>query len=110
MLATRIGTMRGNWVLLFEKMDENKDGKLSPDELHAGLTTGCLQGKYDQDEIQEMFGKLDANKDGFVSLDEYLDYHTGRPSEEMVISDFNNKVKQITDTVLRSFREVGSHM
>ena len=82
----------------FEKMDVNGDKALSPDELHAGLTRGCLQGKYDQDEIQEMFGKLDANGDGHVSLDEYLDY--------FIIQDFDKQVKGITDTVLGPFREV----
>ena len=82
----------------FEKMDDNHDEKLSSKELHAGLTTGCLQGKYDQDEIQEMFGKLDANGDGHVSLDEYLDY--------FIIQDFDKQVKGITGTVLGPFREV----
>jgi len=81
----------------FEKMDDNHDEKLSSKELHAGLTTGCLQGKYDQDEIQEMFGKLDANGDGHVSLDEYLDY--------FIIQDFDKQVKGITGTVLGPFRE-----
>ena len=82
----------------FEKMDVNGDKVLSSDELHAGLTRGCLQGKYDQDEIQEMFGKLDANGDGHVSLDEYLDY--------FIIQDFDKQVKGITGTVLEPFREV----
>ena len=83
----------------FEKMDVNGDKVLSSDELHAGLTRGCLQGKYDQDEIQEMFGKLDTNKDGHISLDEYLDY--------FIIKDFDEQVKGITDTVMEPFRQVG---
>ena len=83
----------------FEKMDVNGDKALSSDELHAGLTRGCLQGKYDQDEIQEMFGKLDTNKDGHISLDEYLDY--------FIIKDFDEQVKGITDTVMEPFRQVG---
>ena len=81
----------------FKKMDVNNDKKLSSKELHAGLTTGCLQGKYDQDEIQEMFGKLDTNKDGHISLDEYLDY--------FIINDFDEQVKGITNTVMESFRQ-----
>ena len=81
----------------FEKMDVNGDKALSSDELHAGLTRGCLQGKYDQDEIQEMFGKLDTNKDGHISLDEYLDY--------FIIKDFDEQVKGITNTVMESFRQ-----
>ena len=82
-----------------EKMDVNGDKALSSDELHAGLTRGCLQDRYTQDEIQEMFGKLDVNEDGHVSLDEYLDY--------FIIQDFDKQVKEITDAVLEPFREVG---
>ena len=81
----------------FEKMDVNGDKALSSDELHAGLTRGCLQDRYTQDEIQEMFGKLDVNEDGHVSLDEYLDY--------FIIQDFDKQVKEITNAVLEPFRE-----
>jgi hypothetical protein len=81
----------------FEKMDINGNKVLSSDELHAGLTRGCLQGRYNQDEIQEMFGKLDANKDGHVSIDEYLDY--------FIVKDFDEQVKEITDIVMGPFRE-----
>ena len=83
----------------FEKMDVNGDKALSSDELHAGLTRGCLQDRYTQDEIQEMFGKLDANEDGHVSLDEYLDY--------FIIPAFDKQVKAITGPVFKRFREVG---
>ena len=81
----------------FEKMDVNGDKALSSDELHAGLTRGCLQDRYTQDEIQEMFGKLDVNEDGHVSLDEDLDY--------FIIQDFDKQVKEITDAVLEPFRK-----
>ena len=82
----------------FEKMDVNGDKALSSDELHAGLNWGCLQGKYDQDEIQEMFGKLDADKDGQVSLGEYVDY--------FIVQDFDKQVKGIMGTVLGQFQQV----
>ena len=44
---------------IFEKLDENKDGKISPQE--AQVSPALVKG----------FDKIDANKDGFLSADEF---------------------------------------
>lgn len=44
---------------IFEKLDENKDGKVSPQE--AQVSPALVKG----------FEKIDTNKDGFLSPDEF---------------------------------------
>lgn len=44
---------------IFEKLDTNKDGKVSPQE--AQVSPALVKG----------FEKIDANKDGFLSADEF---------------------------------------
>ncbi|WP_415896689.1 hypothetical protein ACMXYX_12465 [Neptuniibacter sp. QD72_48] len=46
-------------ISIFEKLDENKDGKVSPQE--AQVSPALVKG----------FNKIDANKDGFLSPDEF---------------------------------------
>ncbi|KXJ51226.1 hypothetical protein WNY58_08520 [Neptuniibacter pectenicola] len=44
---------------IFEKLDENKDGKVSPQE--AQVSPALVKG----------FDKIDTNRDGFLSPDEF---------------------------------------
>lgn len=50
----------------FDKLDTNSDGKLTLDELKAGLKGKAV------DHADKIFAKMDANSDGSVSKDEYV--------------------------------------
>ena len=54
-----------NLRLAFDKFDENKDGKLSMDELKKVL--GTSNNEY----IKEMMQKIDENKDGSINFKEF---------------------------------------
>jgi Ca2+-binding EF-hand superfamily protein len=62
----------------FSKLDADKDGKLSPEEVKAMDTDN--DGKISRDEAKtygipiSVFDKLDANKDGFISQEEMKTY------------------------------------
>lgn len=49
----------------FEKLDTNRDGRLSREEAAA------------YPELAKQFAKIDANKDGFISLDELTAKRSG---------------------------------
>ena len=78
-----VGSMKGGsedkakseW---FSKLDANKDGKLSPEEVKAIDTDN--DGKISRDEAKAygipaaVFDKMDNNKDGFISQEEMKTY------------------------------------
>ena len=55
------GMQSGGMPPMFEKFDNNHDGKLSKDEVHNG--------------VDKMFSEIDANKDGYISKDEMQAHH-----------------------------------
>jgi len=57
--------------LAFEKFDSDSDGKLTIDELKAGLEkTLNIQLSYDR--VKRLIEELDVNKDGYLELDEMV--------------------------------------
>lgn len=56
---------------VFDRMDKDKSGKLSGQELMAVLVAENL---YNQDDVKALFGKCkDTDGDGLVSLQEFMD-------------------------------------
>ena len=74
-IVNRIKDPTGEHTREFDKMDIDKNRTLSVSELHAGMTTGPLQGKYNQDQISTLFDQIDVDGDKNVTLDEYLNFH-----------------------------------
>lgn len=54
-----------NLRLAFDKFDENKDGRLSGEEIRKVL------GSADHEYIKEMISKIDENNDGFINYEEF---------------------------------------
>ena len=68
MLATRIGTMRGNWVLLFEKIDEDNSGRLSFDEFAAAAEFLGVDEALDEDSLRALWAYIDNDNSGEVTI------------------------------------------
>ena len=61
---------------VFEKMDTNKDGKISKEEFEkffGTITKNKLRGKSGQ-LTKRLFSLLDTNKDGFLSKEEFAKF------------------------------------
>src|SRR3954470_4506822 len=57
---------------MFARLDANRDGRVTPDELHA-------VGEHRRDDMrQHMFDRIDANHDGNISRDEFAAAHADR--------------------------------
>ncbi len=56
----------------FDRIDKNKDGWLSPSELHQGL----LSSGWEQDEVCKLFDIIDINKDGRITKAEFIQFKT----------------------------------
>lgn len=55
----------------FLAMDENKDGKLSKEEVHNGYSKVFGQD-IDMEEVDEIFRKADTDNSGFIDYDEFV--------------------------------------
>lgn len=58
----------------FQKIDKNKDGKVSIDEFSMVAKKGKTPSKKQIKKKKKLFKKLDANKDKKISTIEYSDY------------------------------------
>ena len=58
----------------FDKLDVNKNGSLSSDELFDGL----LSAGWEQDEVSSLFDNIDANGDNKITKEEFLSYNWNR--------------------------------
>jgi Ca2+-binding EF-hand superfamily protein len=73
--SSSVDKIKSEW---FSKLDANKDGKLSPEELKAMDANN--DGKISRDEAKtygiptSVFDKIDNNKDGFISQEEMKTY------------------------------------
>ncbi len=64
---------KSHWLSFeFDRIDKNKDGFLSPSELHQGL----LSSGWDQNEVCKLFDVIDVNKDGRISKAEFITFKT----------------------------------
>lgn len=54
----------------FDRMDKNKDGWLSPSELHSAL----LSSGWVQDQVCSLFDLIDADHDGRITKSEYISF------------------------------------
>jgi Ca2+-binding EF-hand superfamily protein len=73
--SSSVDKIKSEW---FSKLDANKDGKLSPEELKT--MDADNDGKISRDEAKtygiptSVFDKIDNNKDGFISQEEMKTY------------------------------------
>uniref|UniRef100_A0A1B6G1B8 EF-hand domain-containing protein n=1 Tax=Cuerna arida TaxID=1464854 RepID=A0A1B6G1B8_9HEMI len=63
----------GVYKKLFDKMDSNKDGFLSKDDLRKGLKD-FVNYTATEEELKETMDTLDSDKDGSVGFDEFIGY------------------------------------
>ena len=61
----------------FKSLDKNKDGKLSKEEIRAGIEADMGEliftfGAKKVDFIDELFAVIDVNKDGTIDYDEFI--------------------------------------
>jgi Ca2+-binding EF-hand superfamily protein len=54
----------------FDRMDKNKDGWLSPSELHSAL----LSSGWEQDQVCKLFDLIDVDHDGRITKPEYVSF------------------------------------
>jgi len=84
-----------NLRLAFDKFDENKDGKLSPDEIKKVL------GSADNDYIKEIISKIDDNKDGHINFEEFSimmkSILVEHDDDKKVKNNYNNPTKTVLD-------------
>ena len=71
----------GHFSFEFERIDKNKDGWLSPSELHHGL----LSAGWEQDEVCGLFDLIDTNKDGKITKEEFISYRAAQKSKDMAL-------------------------
>lgn len=57
--------------LAFEKFDYNSDGKISVDELKAGLEAS-MKTEISQERVQKLMDKFDVSGDGYLQLEEMV--------------------------------------
>ena len=60
---------------VFEKFDENGDGKISATELRQLLHS--LGTKTTEEEVAKMMKEMDKDGDGYVDLTEFSEFHAG---------------------------------
>lgn len=76
--------------MAFEKFDDNSDGKISLDELKAGLEAS-LKTEISQERVQKLMDKFDVSGDGYLQLDEMVSVDQFRNQLEA----FSREEKQI---------------
>ena len=54
----------------FTRLDTNKDGKISVEELRALLLEG--EEAFSEEELHMVFSEFDLNNDGFITLSEFM--------------------------------------
>jgi len=57
--------------LAFDKFDDNSDGKISKEELKAGLEAS-LKTEISEDRVQKLMDKFDVSGDGYLQLEEMV--------------------------------------
>jgi len=62
-------------VETFAKFDQNKDGKISPEELKRVLNA-IAQGQFDDAAVEALLEASDTNKDGFIQYEEFVNWVT----------------------------------
>ncbi len=82
----------GQYAFEFDKIDKNKDGWLSPMELHQGL----LSSGWEQDKVCGLFDLIDTDKDGKVTKDEFISYRAKTDSQ----ANSRGKKKGVTSVAL----------
>lgn len=83
---------------LFDLLDENKDGKISEEELYRGLAAS-RKGKVTMEEVKEIMRALDSNNNGYL---DYIEFKT------FMIDQIKLSILQVEDSMedLRAkFRE-----
>ncbi len=60
-----------NLELAFNFFDEDKSGKLEPDEIKKALGLTAESDKKEAEVLKKLIDEIDTNKDGVVSLDEF---------------------------------------
>ncbi|KAM6600970.1 probable calcium-binding protein CML23 [Cannabis sativa] len=71
--ATEAMEVSSQFKRVFEVIDENGDGKISPSELSEVLLCLGYNKSIATKEAEGMVREMDCNGDGFVDLDEFLD-------------------------------------
>ncbi len=83
-----------NLRLAFDKFDENKDGKLSMDEIKKVL--GATDNQY----IQQIIEKIDENNDGEISFEEFSIMMKGILDSEEDVKEKKKSFMNPTKTVI----------
>jgi hypothetical protein len=71
----------GHFAYEFERIDRNKDGWLSPQELHHGL----LNSGWEQDQVCGLFDFIDTNHDGKITKEEFISYRSQQKTQDMAL-------------------------
>lgn len=57
---------------MFKKLDKNKDGSLSKEELQQGITEICGDFQFHDFDWDELVNQLDTDKDGTINYTEFI--------------------------------------